>query len=1614
MNIKIIVSSFVLFFAITINIYGNDTTNTFHFGKPVIKNISFSDYSVSPQVWAITQTDNGLIYIGTNKGVLEYDGQEFRIIETTNNSAVRSLHYHSDGKIYVGAINEFGVLEINASGVLDYRSLSSQMDSISFTNTWSISSNNNGVYFSCDLNSIYRYYNKKLAKLSISPDITRFRIFQINKHIILINEKKEISVIYGDSIISIFHFYNIPISNFRSILLKNENELLISFSLGQLLTIKLKNNTIENALSNKKLIPDNLIELSLTNLNCDVKNLKIYKALKTSKQKFVFATYSGLIICDKNLNIEYLIDKKDGFPSNSLFELFEDKLGNIWVGGQRGLSIVEINLPFRYMDEQNGLEGTVLSLYNNSNSVYIGTTKGIYNIPNKAEYGIRNKYKLNDLSNDYLWTLSFLNLYNNDSSKTYLLASTLYDIVLIDEKKIRSILKLYAANDLCTSFKVQNKIYAGTTYGLYALQVNYCKNNSLLIDCSIDNNEPVINDNILNLAQDQYGNIWVSTRLNGIYYLKINSVNDSIYYESFHYDKSVNLPALKNIYIKIINDIVYLITNNGIYFLENPVQDPKSYTFKPFDELNKNIQSLQEIGNFTSDANNNFWIGSGSTIYKASGNKNKTFDISKFTIEFIPYTNDRTFIFDNEKNLWFGSENKLIIYNPNLLHIPQQKLNLLLRKIQIGDSAIFFGYENKDIIKINNSVFLKKEKIDYADNSLVFTYAYPYFSGTSKIQYSVQLSGYEKEWSHWTKDCKAKYTNLSEGSYSFNVKAKNIDNIETKISRFKFEIAPPWYRSIFAYFGYLFLFVILIFSIIKYYSYQLRIKNIQLEKIVHQRTLEINEQKKEIETSYQNLSLLSKIGQKITQNLTAETISEAVYESINKLMDASIFVIMSYNEKNNRLVVSGGMEKGKKLPEFYYDLDDSNRYAAYCFNKQEKILIGDSSVEYKKYIPNRPPPKAGENASSIIYLPLTLNQEKIGVLTVQSFAKNAYNKSHLDIIKNIGVYTSIALLNAKAISKIENQKKEIEFQTQKLFIANRELEKLSIVANKTTNAVVIMDAKGNFDWVNQGFNDLYETTFDKFIKERGHNVFKLTDDQNVLKELSRCIKDKVALTYEFSTKKKSGETLFIQTTLTPLLDDEGNLKKIIAVDTDISKIKEAENNIKFQKEQIEKSFQNIKLLSEIGKEITTNITFENIITTIYEHINYLMDAPIFAVGLYNPVKNTLDFFGKESSNSDLFKSSDDLTNKQLISVICYNCQETIFINDFSQYKKQFSLYKLFVIQKERQLQSLIYIPLTVKDKKIGVITAQSFEKNAYTNYHLDMLKNIAVYAAIALENANAIHQIEIQKEELEQQKEELQITLNNLEKTQQQLVESAKMAALGNLVAGVAHEINTPIGIGLAASSTLLNKSKTLRELYNSQKMTKPDLEEYIASSILANELIYNNLERTGELVKSFKQVSVDQSTESQRVFNLQKYLTDIVRSLHSKLKQKNITIETNCKENLEINSYPGVFAQIFTNLILNSITHGFKNKKTGEISIDAKTVKNNLIIEYSDNGIGIKEEILPKIYDPFFTTNMIEGTGLGMNIVYNLITQKLKGSIDCISRLNQGVYFIIKLPLHH
>lgn len=269
------------------------------------------------------------------------------------------------------------------------------------------------------------------------------------------------------------------------------------------------------------------------------------------------------------------------------------------------------------------------------------------------------------------------------------------------------------------------------------------------------------------------------------------------------------------------------------------------------------------------------------------------------------------------------------------------------------------------------------------------------------------------------------------------------------------------------------------------------------------------------------------------------------------------------------------------------------------------------------------------------------------------------------------------------------------------------------------------------------------------------------------------------------------------------------------------------------------------------------------------------------------------------------------------------------------------------------------------------------------------------------------------EQEMRKARDAAEAALQHLRETQNSLIEAEKLAALGRLVAGVAHEVNNPVGIGLTVASSLERKAAMFAEEVARGDLRRSSLNEFVETSRSAASQLVGNLNRAAELIQSFKQVAADRSYSDQRTFNLADLTDQVVMSLRPGIRKQNLTLKVECEPGLIMNSYPGPYGQVLTNLFLNSVAHAFPGGAAGKVDIKAQASgADHVEVLYCDNGCGMTPDIRRRAFDPFFTTRRDEGgTGLGLHIVYSIVTSRLGGQIHLESEPDKGTRVRMILP---
>ena len=422
---------------------------------------------------------------------------------------------------------------------------------------------------------------------------------------------------------------------------------------------------------------------------------------------------------------------------------------------------------------------------------------------------------------------------------------------------------------------------------------------------------------------------------------------------------------------------------------------------------------------------------------------------------------------------------------------------------------------------------------------------------------------------------------------------------------------------------------------------------------------------------------------------------------------------------------------------------------------------------------------------------------------------------------------------------------------------------------------------------------------------------------------------------------------------------------------------------------LQRSYQDVTLLQQISTEITASLDLKQVLTRCHHHLSEILDAHVLLIGIYRETEHKLDFAFWMEDNQLAPRFDIDLDQNWAPGVICFNRQQEILIgcnDDFLNYLPQIPepLYG-------KLTQSVLYFPLTVSGKPVGVFSVQSLKAHAYSESQIALLRTLASYVAISVANADSFEQLQL---------------------TQQQLITQEKMASLGALVAGVAHEINTPLGICVTASSHLQVELEHIQQALDSKNIQQSQFQRFLQHLREGLKILQVNTARAADLVQSFKQVSVDQSNVTLREFSLRSYLQDVLLTLKPQLHKAGCALDFQCPEDIELYTDPGAIAQIITNLVLNSLLHGVNQVTDPRISISFLLEGRMVVLKFGDNGVGMDQRALAHIFEPFYTTKRNKGgTGLGTHIVFNLVSGSLKGHIDVQSAPGAGLHYKITFP---
>ncbi|MFC5285056.1 triple tyrosine motif-containing protein [Pedobacter alpinus] len=842
-------------------------------GISQINNFSSLNYKGGTQNWEIDQDKNGIMYFANNEGLLTYNGKYWKLYPLPNKTIVRSVKVAPDGKIFVGAQDEVGYFFPNEFGVLTFNSLKDLIPAADrkFADVWDIVMSKNEVYF----RSTTKIFHLKdtIFNAYKSKGVWEF-LGEANQRVFAQDTSKGLLSFKNGTWDLICNHPDLKNILITSILPFNGDTLLITTNKNGLYLLN------GATLTKKKTINDNIFF-----------NHRIYQAITINKDWYALATVSsGCLIINKEGEIIQQYNYDDGLQKNNLRSIFKDKHNNLWLGLDDGIDFIAFNNAIKYIypDKLKQASGYATSILNST--LYVGTSNGVFASPIQSQiedysYSSKSFSEINGTQGQ-VWNLNIIN--------NQLLIAHEDGAYTLNGNKAQQIFHYPGTWQFqaISSYSPTDQLVAGTYNGLHLISY---QNNQFINKGVLAN----IEESLRFIVYDANANaVWASHPYRGIFKFQLNSSKTKIINKQLFTQKN-GLPSTLGNYVAKIKNRVVVATLKGIYEYDSVKQQfsPSPTLFKVFEPTN--YQYLKE------DSYGNVWFVTNKKVGVIDFNRKE--GKNNYNVVYFPELNAKVVAgFENiypynSKNIFIGANKGLIHinYEKYLENIKPLELNLTqVNLINQKDSLIFGGYfinEGK-LSKTQNENQIPK--ISFQNNSLHFEYASTLYEQQNNIEYSYKLKDFDKSWSVWSSKSEKDYTNLPNGKYTFEVKARNNLGGESQTMRYCFIILPPWYQTWWFYILCFFTLCFIIYLIIlrqkkKYLKEQeyLR-KEHQLEKEHNENEIvklqnekleaDVNFKNKELATTTMHLmqrgKLLSKIKEELLPIVKTENIEESPEE----------------------------------------------------------------------------------------------------------------------------------------------------------------------------------------------------------------------------------------------------------------------------------------------------------------------------------------------------------------------------------------------------------------------------------------------------------------------------------------------------------------------------------------------------------------------------------------------------------------------------------------------------------------------------------------------------------------------------------------------------------------
>jgi len=801
-------------------------------GEPFINTINPVDFGFEPNCFNMLLSKSGYLYVGNLAGIIEYDGVDWKLL--AEGKPGLSIAMDSSGTLFLGSVGEVGHLVPQANGELQYQSLMDKIpsDKRFFATVKYACATTDAVYF-CTTRYLFRWQQNKM---SVWTSKSNFEFTEVIDNELYTRQKGlGLSRIVGDSLQIVRDKFGNPLKTSNVITELNDSTFLFNDS---------KNNL--HTFDGKEVRP---FPTDVDNL---LKDDRVRSVNVLSDKKIAICTLSkGLILLNPDGSLNRILNESNGLPYNNVYQVLEDKQGGVWASHFRGLSRLQLFSPISFLSQLEDL-GSVFDLMVHNNSLYVAGSGGIYfkkniNLPVVKTYSKKFEKIKGDLGSCHDLLSTFDGILSAGPGGIF---------HINEDGSSRRVGGLNRAVELYASKVYPGRVYAGLIGGLAVLEH---RDGRWQERGKVDG----ISGSVHNIVEDNEGYLWLGAAFREVLKLE-NQPGNPFPVLTRRYGSAEGVTD--RFFIDWVDDKIILKSPAGLKSFK-----PETDRFEPeFAYGNYLTDPDLAVRRLRKDSQGNLWAyfstgGPGLTAM-AERNDKGIWEWDRTVFQRLPPFQRRWTSFLSQPNgvCWFGGVNGVTRYDPAKRNLKKIIPSLRFRRIFVnGDSLMWEDAAGK-------KTHQQDIEMPYSQNQIQFEYALPWFDGFQNNRYRFQLEGFDRDWSDWQATARKEYTNLSEGRYSFRVQARNVYGDLSEEALLSFTILPPWYRTLWAYAAYFLAAVFFLIGFSRFRVRQLKQKTVELESIVTERTIELREQKDQVEAQAEQLREMDKYKSRFFTNISHE------------------------------------------------------------------------------------------------------------------------------------------------------------------------------------------------------------------------------------------------------------------------------------------------------------------------------------------------------------------------------------------------------------------------------------------------------------------------------------------------------------------------------------------------------------------------------------------------------------------------------------------------------------------------------------------------------------------------------------------------------------------------